>query len=398
MRNSLALLALIASCAPACAMDFDYDAYADFRLVAPGGERSWIDGGLGKLRYGSGNSYTQFAGAVVQGRALVTPELALVAVARASEDQKDFILPLETYLRYRPVSTTPWRWSAKLGAFFPPFSMENSEVGWTSYWTITPSAINSWVGDELRTIGGEGTLAWRNAAGTLSLVGAAYGWNDPAGVLMADRGWAMDDFPTALFDDPRRPDATLILFHAPYPDTTPIFLEIDHRVGWYGGTTWEGADGWRAQAFRYDNDADPAAHKEDYFAWHTDFWEGGVSKTWGEFTLLAQGMTGETIIQPAPAFTSTTRFSAVYALLGWERGDWRIAARIDDFRTHTAPGSPLSEDGYALTGDVSWLPKEWLRLSAEILYIDSKRNERSVVGLDPEQGETQAQLSARFYL
>jgi hypothetical protein len=398
MRKLLPLLLLTAAASPARAVDFGYDAYLDFRLVAPGNERSWFDGGLGKLDYGKGDSPFRFAGGVAQGYARLTPEFEAVAVVRADDDQKDFILPLESYLRYRPVSTSQWRWSAKLGAFFPPFSLENTELGWTSYWTITPSAINSWIGDELRTIGGETTLQWRDNGNTLSLIGSLYGWNDPAGVLMADRGWAMDDMPTALFDEPRKPDATQILFHGSYPDTTPIFMEIDHRIGWYAGAQWENSGGWLVNLYRYDNDADPAAHKTDYFAWHTDFWDGGVSKTWGAFTFMGQAMTGETIIQPKPTFTSTTDFSAVYGLIGWEMNDWRFAARLDEFRTHNNSGSLLDEDGYALTGSASWLPKDWLRLSAELLYIDSKRDERSVVGLNPRQGETQGQLSARIYL
>src|SRR5258705_9405197 len=57
---------------------------------------------------------------------------------------------------YRPVSTSAFRWSIKAGAFFPPISLENTEIGWTSPWTLTPSAINAWVGEELRTIGLEG--------------------------------------------------------------------------------------------------------------------------------------------------------------------------------------------------------------------------------------------------
>ena len=398
MRKGLIFLALAVAATPARAVDFGYDISLDSRLIAPGGERSWLDGGLGKLRYDTGDSNLQFAGAVAQGYALLTPEIMAVAVVRADPEQKYFVLPLEMYARYRPVSTTPWRWSVKAGAFFPQFSLENTELGWTSYWTITPSAINSWFGDELRTIGSEGTLEWRRAEGTLSFTGAAFGWNDPAGVLMADRGWAMDDHPTALFDEVRRPDATLKLFGAPFPDTTPIFEEIDHRVGWYGGAVWDDADNWRAEVFRYDNDGDPAAHKSDYFAWHTVFWDGGISKTWREFTLLAQGLTGETIIAPFPGFSSDTHFSAAYALLGWEQDGWRLAARGDVFRTHTDPGSPLSEDGHALTAAASWLPTDWLRLTAEIVRIDSKRNERAVFGADPRQQETQGQLSVRFFL
>ena len=46
----------------------------------------------------------------------------------------------------------------KTGAFFPTISLENDDLGWTSPYTLTPSAINSWIGDELRTIGSEAIL------------------------------------------------------------------------------------------------------------------------------------------------------------------------------------------------------------------------------------------------
>jgi len=397
-RLPLAALVLVLAAAPAWAIEFQFDGFADFRLVSPGGERSWLDGGLGKLRYGDGNSNFQFAGAAGQGIVLFTPEIMAVAVVRADPSQSTFLLPLETYLRYRPVSMTPWRWSIKAGAFFPPFSLENSEIGWSSYWTLTPSAIDSWFGDELRTIGSEGTVEWRSQEGTLALTGALFGWNDPAGVLMADRGWAMDDRPTALFEDPREPDATLLLFHEQPPGTTPIFEEIDQRPGWYGGATWNDSDQWRLQLFRYDNEANPSAMSDGVFAWHTDFWDAGFSKTWNEFTVLAQGLTGMTVIAPAPGFSSVTDFDSAYGLLGWERDDWRLAARADVFRTSTAGNSLFSENGYALTFATSWLPKDWLRITGEVLYIDSTRNERIVEGIAPNEAATQVQLSLRFYL
>jgi hypothetical protein len=301
-------------------------------------------------------------------------------------------------MRYRPVSITPWRWSVKAGAFFPPFSLENSEVGWTSYWTLTPSAINSWFGDELRTIGGEGALEWRRPEGTLALTVALFGWNDPAGVLMADRGWAMDDTPTPLFEDAREPDATLDLFHETPPGRTPLFEEIDGRPGWYAGATWSDSDQWKLQAFRYDNDADASAHEDGTYAWHTDFWDAGAEKTLGQFTLLAQGLAGTTIITPAPGFSSVTDFDSAYGLVGWGQDDWRLAARADVFATHNAGNSLFSENGHALTFAASWLPRDWLRITGEVLYIDSTRDEREVEGLAPNQGETQVQLSLRFYL
>jgi hypothetical protein len=402
MRWALAaaIVALLPSAA-AAQLDYGANGYVDLRLVAPGDEVAWLQGGLGKLRYGGGDSNFQFAGAVGQGYVQFTPEILTVAVARIESRQRSLIDLLEAYVRYRPVSTSPWRWSVKGGAFFAPFSLENTEIGWSSYWTITPSAINSWFGDELRTIGGEGTLDWRTPQGTLEFIAAGFGWNEPAGVMMANRGWSMDDRPTGLFDHLREPDATVLLFGGTPPDRTPIFSQFDGRAGWYAGLSWDDSAQWHLEVERYDNEADPAAHDGNDFGWRTKLWNAGFSWKVDEFTLLSQALTGDTTIAPFPGFASTTDFDSAYALLGWERDEWRVAVRGDWFRTKTnttlGPSPALSENGDAITGAVSWLPREWLRLTGEVLWIDSKRDERIITGLSPHQSGTQLQLSARVY-
>lgn len=403
MRELIPLVVLAGTIVPAHAGDFSFGGYADFRLLAPpNDDRSWLDGGLGKLRYGKGDSTFQFAGAIGEGTWTVIPELTAVAVVRVEPKQLTFFDVLEIYVRYRPVSTTRLRWSVKGGAFFAPFSLENTEVGWSPYWTITPSAINSWFGDELRTIGAEFTLEWRAESGTLKVMGSGFGLNDPAGVIMADRGWAMDDRPTGLFDHLREPDATLLLFGDTPPDRTPIFKEFDNRAGWYAGASWDDARQWHVELFRYDNEANPSAHQEDYFAWNTRFWDAGFSYHIDEFTILSQVLTGVTTISPAPAFSATTDYNSAFALLGWEKGQWRVAVRGDVFHTHTINsfgGMPAtSENGNAFTAAVSWLPNDWLKLTGELLSLTSKRGERVLTGLNPTQTETQFQLSAKFYL
>ena len=402
MRAAVAASALLLSSTAAQAVEFDFHGYVDVRVVAATQLRSYLDGGTGLLRFedNSGTTSLHFAEAVGQGHVQITPDLSAVAVVRVEPEQHTLFDFLEAYARYRPVSTSAWRWSVKAGAFFPPVSLENTEIGWTSYWTLTPSAINSWVGDELRTIGGEGTVEWRGDDGTLTLIGAIFGWDDPAGVLMADRGWTLDDRPTGLIDHPREPDMTVILFGGTPPEHTPMFKEIDGRAGWYAGASWDQSDLGHIELIRYDNEANSAAHVVDYFAWKTDFWDVGASKQFGEFTVLAQGMTGQTIITPFAGFQSMTDFDAAYALIGWERGEWRLASRVEIFDTNQRnPGAdlPFSEHGHAFTVAASWLPNDWLRLTGELLYVESTRAERAVVGLDPRQNETQAQLSARIY-
>lgn len=81
-----------------------------------------------------------------------------------------------------------------MGGFYPQLSLENPDMGWLSAYNYTNSAINSWVGEELRTLGVEATIKRParnfNSAHSFSLVGATFKGNDPAGTLLAWRGFA----------------------------------------------------------------------------------------------------------------------------------------------------------------------------------------------------------------
>ena len=403
MRKLLTALFLLGSFSPALAIDFHFDAYADFRLIVPSNQESWQHGLLGKLRYGAEDNKPdlRFTEAVGQAVALITPELMGLAVARIGPEQRTYVDFLEAYLRYRPVSTTAWRWSVKAGAFFPPVSLENTELGWTSPWTLTPSAINTWIGEEIRIIGTEGTLEWRSEARTIAFMASIYGWNDPAGILVADRGWALHDRVTGLINRPRLPDAIAYSQHLPEPLYTYEVLEIDGRPGWYAAGSWDEAGLGKLNLIYYNNEANPKAIQKQV-AWRTDFWNVGASTQIGNITFLAQAMTGETLIVPSKKFFSDTRFESAYLLAGWNVSEnWRVAARADVFSTHERrpfPTGNLSEHGNALTAAVNYLPYDWLRLTAEAIRVDSTRNQRTAEKLNPHAVENQLQLSARFYL
>jgi hypothetical protein len=402
MKKLLSAVFLLGSCAPATAIDFSVDGFGDLRLISPSDQRSWVDGGLGKTRFGSEYGSPATSGEIdAEANLQLLPELLLTGLARIAPTQKTFVDFLEAYARYRPVSTSAFRFSAKGGAFFPPISLENTEVGWTSPWTLTPSAINSWVGDELRTIGGEGSVEWRSDERTIGVTAAAYGWNDPAGILLADRGWALDDRPTGFADDLKVPDANPIARHLPVPMRTLMFTEIDDKIGWYAGASWDEVGLGKVEFLRYDNEANPEKIRTQV-AWQTNFWSAGVRTQIDDFTFMAQGMTGETYIEPSPFFESKTDFDAAYFLIGWSiSNEWRLAGRFDFFQTdeeHTGGVNPLSEHGNALTFAVNYLPNDWLRLTGEFLRVDSTRGQRGVVDLSPREIESQVQFSVRFYL
>jgi len=199
MRFDLALpavflVALFAANAQALDItdDLSISGYGDLRAVAPTDQTSWLKGGLGKFRYG--NSQNVGSEGVVQADLKFGGVFHAVTVLRVEPQTPSVVDALETYLRYDDSDGGDFSWSVKGGAFFPTISLENDDLGWTSPYTLTPSAINGWIGDELRTIGSEGTVRWNTGGwGTVSLIGALYCCNEEIGTLMADRGWTMGD-------------------------------------------------------------------------------------------------------------------------------------------------------------------------------------------------------------
>src|ERR1700733_7622743 len=125
----------------ASAVDFNFEGYADARIIAPSGEKSWLDGGLGPLRFGANQPDPdfRFTEAVGQGDLAITPDLHAISVLRIEPEQRTGVDFLETYLAWRPQSSTNWQWSVKAGAFFPSISLENTDLGWASPYTFTPS-------------------------------------------------------------------------------------------------------------------------------------------------------------------------------------------------------------------------------------------------------------------
>ncbi len=395
---------ILAVAAPAKALDFDVSGYGDFRAVSQPAMAGWLQGGLGKFRYGGSNSNLHAQG-LAQGVLHLSDDFSAITVIRADQEEVGGIDVLESYAAWHSISDDGLGWSVKAGAFFPTISLENDDLGWNSPYTLTPSAINSWIGEELRTIGSEGTLRWHTAdAGTFSLMGAVDCCNDPAGILMADRGWAMDDRPTGLFERVRLPDATLKLFHLPSPGRTGMFVEIDHRVGFYGGLSWQMPDIGKISIVRYENHGNPAAITVNDTAWDTKFWSFGARTQVGRLVLIAQQLSGYTAVVSRGAETAT-KFQAGFLLASYDLGgigleDWRASLRGDLFQTRRLGviTSPMNEDGHAETASLSWQGFDWLRITGEALLMHSRRGQYAAVGVPSgELDQNQLQLDARLF-
>ncbi|RNF86501.1 hypothetical protein EER27_03600 [Lysobacter psychrotolerans] len=394
---------------PAYAQSVEWEGYLDLRAAAPSDETSWLKGGSGKTRFGGGGDAASddalTGGAALAAIFQVTPALlATATVQYRPELERPFDL-LEGYVRYRPVSTTPWRWSAKAGAFFPPISLEHDGIGWSTTRTLTPSAVNSWVGEELRTFGTELHVEHRGRHGTLDARAAVFFKNDPAGELLASRGWAMGDIAPGVDGSLRQPDVHAPVARSPVPMRFRPFVEMDDQPGYYAALGWQPSSQRRVTALYYDNHADLAESVRysgrTVRAWRTYFWNVGAEQRIGEWVLLGQAMHGSTIFEPAPGrLRLNTEFNAGYLMLSREQGAWQPALRVDLFQSQQRPAAlspPLSEHGNAVTVALNWRPHEHLRVTGEVLRIDSTRNQRRRGGLEARQVDVQVQLGVRLF-
>ena len=379
----------------------EIEASLDLRLVSSDGRNSFLDGGFGKLRYDNDDDGLQLGRARLAGRWAIGGDWhANIDLSAWSLHDRNAIDVTEGWLEWRPVPTSAWKSNLKIGAFYPPISLEHRAPGWTNPYTISSSALNTWVGEELRTIGIAYELEHLGTAegGRLDygMQAAVFGWNDPAGVEMALRGWSLNDRQTPLF-------GRIGTYAYGGRQQRVIFSEIDHRPGYHvsGYARWDG--NLELRALHYDNRGDPEAYKESVedYAWDTHFNSAGLRYDGGRgTTVIAQWLDGDTAADDDPTMRWT--FNTKFVLLAQGFGKHRLAARYDEFRVRQTVGSNPArlshENGNAWTLGWSWAVHEHVDVMTEWLRIDSLHSARAALGEVPKAVEHSLQLSLRLSL
>lgn len=379
----------------------EVEASLDLRLVSSDGRDGFLDGGFGKLRYDSTSEGLQLGRARLAWRGGIGGNWhATVDASAWSLHDKNVVDLTEALVEWRPVPDSAWRSNVKLGAFYPPISLEHRAPGWSNPYTLSSSALNTWVGEELRTIGAAYELEHLGIAdGGRVDVGATvavFGWNDPAGVELALRGFSLNDRQTPLF-------GRIGTYAYGGREQRVIFSEIDNRAGYHVGAYLKTDTGLELRALHYDNRGDPAAEKPsiDDYAWKTRFDSAGLRYDHpGGTTLIAQWLKGSTLVNDAPA--NKWNFDTKFLLLAHTFGRHRVAARYDDFSVDQTQGDAAAwfshEHGSAWTVGYTWAVREHLELAAEWLRIDSFHSGRAALGETPRAVEHSAQLSVKLFL
>ena len=412
----LALSALLAS-APCAAADLDLfsaetlSLTGDFKLSASDGETSWVNGGFGKLSTsGHGGTFRvapELGSINLVWQPRFTWSLSATVVGSLQGGARTEAGLEQAFVSFKPMRGQSVRISARAGLLWPAISLEHEGPDWHVADTITPSAINSWIGEEVRPLAAEFTAATTAGEHQVSATAGIFAANDTAGTLLTFRGWALHDRTTLAFRRqplPPLPEAMEYLqprFTHPLLDVEPGFA---HRPGYYLKLAWQPPVPVRIELFHYDNRADPEAVNDDMeWGWRTRFDHLGIAADFGGGTWLKfQALTGRTRMGYVEdnGIWIDNRFRAAFALVSHSFTDGGIAARIDAFdsRQHgSLVANESNEQGWAATlaGHRDFGP---MTAFVEVLHISSKRDLRAVAGLDPRQRQTrlQAQLRAHW--
>jgi len=386
-----------------------FELSGDLRFVAVNAEESWVNGGFGKLRSGSDGDLLaepQLGNLNLVWKPQFTWSLGATIVGSIQGGQRTETGLSQAYLTFKPMRSRGLALSARAGLMWPPVSLEHEGTDWHVKDSITPSAINSWIGEEVRPVAVEANLATTAGENKVRATAALFAANDTAGTLLTFRGWALHDRTTlAGHRQPLPPlEEPVAFYQAPFThpllDVGPGFA---NRPGYYAKLAWQPPAPVRFELFRYDNRANPEdvdANME--WGWRTSFNHVGlVADLGGGTQLKAQALRGRTRMgyrEPASRWIDN-RFRAAFLLLTRPFGAIGVTARLDAFDTHNQ-GSDV-RDEYDDNGWSAMLAakRDWDHFSGivELLQVSSKREDREEAGLKPRQRQTQLQAELRMH-
>ena len=381
----------------------------DVRLVAVDGETSWVDGGFGKLRSGSDGNLRlspQLGNVSLVWKPQFTWSLAAILVGSLQGGERTEAGLSQAYLTFRPMRSDKIAVSARAGLMWPPISLEHEGADWHVKDSITPSAINSWIGEEVRPVAAEATVIASIGQHKVRATAALMAANDTAGTLLSFRGWALHDRTTLAFHRQPLPpfDGELAEYQAPYThpllDVAPGFAD---RPGYYAKLAWQPPAPVRIELFRYDNRANPEDANADLeWGWRTAFNHIGLIADFGSGAeLKAQAIQGRTRMgfrEPDKRWIDN-RFRSAFVMATQPFGKVRITVRGDVFDTRNS-GSLWDEeyDERGWSGMIA-AKREWTHFTGlvELLHVSSEREDREDVGLEPRQHQTQLQAELRMH-
>ena len=362
----------------------------DLRVAQGGRAHAWTDRGPGKTRYG-GRSTAQspeqvtrlaFSQLAIEGGVVLPWDIVAKAQLNWEPDSYREGHPslIEAYFRKE---WGEWEkgWGLQTGVLSPPFSLEHTGPAWTPLYTLTPSALSTWLWEEFRIAGVEGEW-WRTTPGGLRLsllAGAGFG-ADSFGWLLPERGWVLSDALSGIND----------VLSLPRPGVESfVFDERDNRPAIYAQLTLSDPQQRGEVKLGY---LDNLGDQNTTGAWATRFGTlGAILHPLARLDFLLQYLIGETHTHVA---TWDSSFTAFYALLSYHYHGHRFSARYDVFRVHDLDGGPRWSRDRGDAATLAYLFEFGLHHRVGFEYIFAHSRHPSLSHSDPSDGGWQ--LSYRF--
>ncbi|WP_262696213.1 porin [Kordiimonas aquimaris] len=362
-------------------VDFQLDAIVDVRGILTDDEVGIFDNGFGKVRFGGdpdGSGSRQrirFGEVALVGRLGFGDGFTAVAHIQHNPDERAPLDIVEAYLRYKPVQLRAVQYGVRVGAFFPPVSFENEALAWGNKYTITNSAANTWIAEEVRPIGAEFTADYRGEVLRAGIQATIFWGNDRVGDALGFRGFTLNDSKIGLFGDlPVASVEGLRLNTENQP-----FVETDGRPGFALGANVRQPGLGELRIYAYDNRADSTQVGSEGRLWRARFVNiSAKPELENNWTLIGQFQFGTTRVQPTDDDTRFfgTNFSTGSVLLAKQLGSVQLATRIEYFDQNdpsTIGSFPLGENGWASTNSVRFRAGKNHVITAEYLHVSSDR-------------------------
>lgn len=277
----------------------------------------------------------------------------------------------------------------RAGTFWLPTSRENVDPLWTSRYTITNSALNSWIAQEGRPLGADLQFA---PSDYLTIGATAFRGNDTMGTVLAKRGWSLGNRISTY-------NETIAI---PPPDhvTQPIGPDTDHKPGLAERIRLQLPERALLQITHIDNRTELRPGSPPHTPWQTRFnIVGGEIGSASPTTLAGEWAKGRTTLAFRRAGTFALDFDTAYLLVSRKYGKDRYTMRIERFATRShlrRPDDGSRENGKALT--FAWLRdlSEHVRGGLEYVRADGDRQGLALAGLDARTGGSAITLEFRL--
>jgi hypothetical protein len=275
----------------------------------------------------------------------------------------------------------------RAGQFFLPTSRENTDPLWTSKYTITYSALNAWMAQEVRPIGAD--LQW-SPNFYVTVGGTAFRGNDTMGTLLAERGWTFGNYLAVYNEKLPTPEPAL---------DRPIGQDLDGKNGYAERIRLSLPERAMLQFTHIDNRAtiSPVDVKGQE-PWRTNFSIiGGEVGSTADTTLAGEWAYGSTKVG-FPGGSFTMDFDTIYLLASHKFGHERVTGRVERFTTRNAK-HPVTdharEDGHAFT--FAWMHEANAHTRTGLEYVRVSGDRPGLApDFDPRTGGSTITLEYRY--